>query len=193
MKKVYGLIIILILVGVFAFDVIDEHFFSDESEELNGGMIVSKAKTSKQSVKSVRVDKIAPDFELFTLDGDSIKLSNLKGKKVFINFWLTTCVPCKDEMPALQKFYEAHNDEVEVLAINATGQELSVEKVKEFANDFDLTFPILLDKDLETTMLQYELHAVPTTYFINTEGVVKGKHLGPLTLEMMEEKLNELN
>lgn len=190
MKKVYGSVIILILVSVLAFNVINEHFLSDESEELNGGMIVSEV---EQPIGNVEIEKIAPDFQLSTLDGEKIKLSNLKGKKVFINFWLTTCVPCRDEMPALQKFYETHKDEVEVLAVNATGQELSVQKVSEFTSNFNLTFPILLDKDLETTMLQYELQVVPTTYFVNTEGVVKGKHLGPLTLEMMEEKLVELN
>lgn len=193
MKKIYGSIIILILVGVFAFDVIDEHFFSDTNTESKGGMIVSKAKDNNQPIKGVEIDKVAPDFELNTLDGNTISLSDLKGKKVLINFWLTTCIPCRDEMPALQKFYEAHQDEVEILAVNATGQELSVKSVRSFAKDFNLTLPILLDKDLETTMLQYDLLVVPTTYFVNTKGIVKEKHMGPLTLEMMEEKVAELN
>src|SRR5690606_10049760 len=90
----------------------------------------------------------AADFELTTLDGDQVRLSDLKGKKVMVNFWATWCPPCIEEMPDLQNFYEKHKDNnIEILAVNLTSEDDGVEAVRSFVTDFRLTFPVPLDVD----------------------------------------------
>lgn len=71
----------------------------------------------------IEVGKSAPDFELTKLDGTNVKLSDLKGKKVILNFWATWCGPCQQEMPDMEAFYKEHKENVEILAINYTPSE----------------------------------------------------------------------
>src|SRR3954466_16376863 len=94
----------------------------------------------------------APDFELKTLTGETVKLSNLKGKKVMLNFWATWCPPCKAEMPAMENFYKNKADDynLEIIAVNLTADERVInkrEKIKEFIDEYGLTFPVPLDVD----------------------------------------------
>ena len=71
----------------------------------------------------IEIGKSAPDFELTKLDGTNVKLSDLKGKKVILNFWATWCGPCQQEMPDMEAFYKEHKENVEILAINYTPSE----------------------------------------------------------------------
>ena len=89
--------------------------------------------------------KVAEDFTLTTLQGEQVTLSDYKGKIVILNFWVTWCEPCKEEMPYLQSFAEEHPD-VAVLAVNLTSMDLGMDIVKQFVDVFGLTFPILLDE-----------------------------------------------
>src|SRR5512147_1010533 len=84
----------------------------------------------------------APDFQLNRLDGQSVRLSDLQGKPVLINFWATWCGPCTTEMPAIQKIYEQHPSQFTVLAVNA---DEPVSDIQSFLKDKGLTFDILLD------------------------------------------------
>lgn len=134
----------------------------------------------------------APDFELKTLSGETVKLSNLKGKKVFINFWATWCPPCVEEMPTIQQFYENYAKEhnVEILSVNATDLETNKEKVKQFADKHGITFPILLDEDGNAS-IAYEVLTIPTSIIVNEEGVVVEQIIGPVTEELLLEKLGK--
>ncbi|MFL0504388.1 TlpA family protein disulfide reductase [Ureibacillus sp. 179-F W5.1 NHS] len=134
----------------------------------------------------------APDFEMKTLAGDTVKLSNLKGKKIFINFWATWCPPCVEEMPTIQHFYESYAKEhnVEILSVNATDLETNKEKVKQFANKHGITFPILLDEDGNTS-IAYEVLTIPTSIIVNEEGIIVEQIIGPVTEELLLEKLSK--
>ena len=85
----------------------------------------------------------APDFELKTLTGETIKLSNLKGKKVMLNFWATWCPPCKAEMPAMEQFSKQMDKDIVILAVNIDPQL----DVQGFVDENKITFPIPLDVD----------------------------------------------
>lgn len=132
----------------------------------------------------------APDFELTTLTGDTVRLSHFKGRKVFLNFWTTWCPPCIEEMPVIQHYYEgeAKADDVVVLSINATDLEFSRKDVEEFAGEHGITFPIMLDEKGEVS-ISYEVLTIPTSYIINEEGVITDQIIGPVTEEMLAEKL----
>ena len=158
-----------------------------ETEMNNGGMRALNAPDG------LKVGEKAPDFTLQTLEGETVKLSDYRGKKVFLNYWATWCPPCREEMPEMQRFHEAYEDEVVILAVNGTGSEKSREDVKKFVAENDFTFPILMDKELEINQI-YQILSIPTTYFIGTDGVIQEPRIvGPMTFEVMEEKKDALN
>ncbi|MDI7741435.1 redoxin domain-containing protein [Lysinibacillus fusiformis] len=134
----------------------------------------------------------APDFELETLSGETVKLSDLKGKRVFINFWATWCTPCVEEMPTIQHFYEeyANQEDIVILAVNATDLELKLESVKQFADEYGISFPILLDEKGDVS-INYEILTIPTSVIINEAGMIVERIIGPVTEEMLVSKLIE--
>ncbi|HDR8159643.1 TPA: redoxin domain-containing protein [Bacillus cereus] len=141
----------------------------------------------------IEIGKIAPDFTLTKLDGTNVKLSDLKGKKVILNFWATWCGPCQQEMPDMEAFYKEHKENVEILAVNYTPSEKGggEEKVSNFAKEKGITFPILLDKNIDVTTA-YKVITIPTSYFIDTKGVIQDKFIGPMTQKEMEKRVAKL-
>lgn len=119
----------------------------------------------------------APDFELESVDGEIYRLHQLRGQPVIINLWASWCPPCKAEMPALQRVYESYRSSgLIILGVNMTFQD-SLPAAVELVNQEGLTFPILLDHDGATARL-YRMSALPTTVFIDAEGIVQGVIVG---------------
>ncbi|WP_027954303.1 TlpA family protein disulfide reductase [Halobacillus kuroshimensis] len=148
--------------------------------------------TAPNAPEGLQVGDTAPDFTLETLEGEKVSLSDFKGKKVFLNYWATWCPPCREEMPEMQRFQEAHGEEVVILAVNGTGSEKSVENVAAFVEDGGYTFPVLLDKELSLNQ-DYQIISIPTTYFIGTDGTIQEPRIvGPMTYEDMEKMKNAL-
>ncbi|MFF2481246.1 TlpA disulfide reductase family protein [Paenibacillus sp. NPDC058071] len=128
---------------------------------------------------------VAPDFELKTLDGEVVKLSDFRGKRVIVNMWATWCPPCRAEMPDMQKFYDTYKDDrVAVLAVNMTESEKSVGQVPSFLDEYGITFPVILDEKSEVANL-YQVRSLPTSYMIDSDGVIQQKIIGPMNNEMM--------
>ena len=137
----------------------------------------------------IEIGKSAPDFELTKLDGTNVKLSDLKGKKVILNFWATWCGPCQQEMPDMEAFYKEHKENVEILAVNYTPSEKGgEEKVSNFIKEKGITFPVLLDKNIDVTTA-YKVITIPTSYFIDTKGVIQDKFIGPMTQKRWRKEL----
>lgn len=134
----------------------------------------------------------APDFTLDTLQGEQIKLSNLRGQIVVVNFWTTWCPPCRAETPALQSAYEAYQESsVVILGVNLTDQD-SLPDVKSFVQDFKLTYPILLDRNGAVGLL-YQLNGLPTTFFIDRKGVIRTTVVGgPMSETFIRSKIEAL-
>ncbi|MCP3740954.1 TlpA family protein disulfide reductase [Rossellomorea sp. BNER] len=124
------------------------------------------------------IGSVAPAFSLESVEGEEVKLTDLVGKKVILNFWATWCPPCKEEMPELQSFYEKNKDEVEVLAINMDPDA----EIKSFLKDYGVTFPVLLD-DNDIVNQLYEVMSMPTTIVIDKNGKITAKHIGALDEE----------
>jgi len=134
----------------------------------------------------------APDFQLSSLDGIEMRLSDMRGKVVFLNFWATWCPPCKEELPHMQKFYQVQKkNEVEVLAVNLTTAERNVNGLEKFVKDNGLTFPVLLDKKGEIGQT-YQAFTIPTSYLIDKEGIIRKKLIGPMDVKMMNDLVNSL-
>ena len=129
----------------------------------------------------IAIESPAPDFSLQTITGETIKLSDLKGKPVVINFWATWCGPCVREMPALQK-YQTKHPEMVVLGLD---EEESVEVVKEFVDKMKFTYQILMDEKAEVSAL-YQVMIMPTSYFIDETGMVRARHFGYMGEEQLK-------
>jgi len=115
------------------------------------------------------IGDLAPDFTLLTVDGKEVTLSQFRGKTVILNFWDTTCPACSEEMPFIQAvFDEWPRDKLEVLGISGE----RIQFVSGFIDSRGLTFPVLLDAN-ETIKTTYRVSAYPTTFFIDSDGVIK--------------------
>jgi cytochrome c biogenesis protein CcmG/thiol:disulfide interchange protein DsbE len=136
-------------------------------------------------------DSAAPDFTLKTLAGDSVTLSSLKGRPVFVNFWASWCVPCRAEMAEIIHAYGAHAQQrLVVLAVNLTDQEHMAD-VRRFVSELRMPFPVLLDRNGKVRK-SYRLRGVPTSVFIDTLGIIRLVNRGPITRETIQRGLAEI-
>lgn len=145
------------------------------------------------SSPSPREGFLAPDFTLDTLDGKRVTLSELRGKVVVVNFWATWCLPCRAETPALEKSYAQYKESgVVILGVNLTNQDV-VSEVESFVQEFKLTYPILLDREGSISNSLYQIRGLPTTFFINREGVIRTVLVGgPMSETFIRSKIEAL-
>lgn len=175
---------------VFAFTVMSGTFL------LNLFLNEGKPQVNTDGTKTVDIGlqegNKAPDFQLISLDGIDVKLSDLQGKKVILNFWATWCPPCKAEIPHMQDFYaSSDNTKVEILAINLTPSEKNQRNVKEFVKDRNITFPVLLDQAGDIGD-RYQAITIPTSYLIDSKGIVRKKIIGPMDKDMMNQLIENV-
>lgn len=156
----------------------------------SGAFRVEAADTDIPWVEAKSTDAVgelngrAPDFAVYDLDGRVVQLSDYRGDKpVFLNFWATWCPPCKREMPAMQQLYVERGDELEILAVNFLEHRPLVEP---FVEELGLEFPILLDVTGEVSE-RYSVWSYPTSLFIDKDGIVRGRFIGELSYQMMED------
>jgi peroxiredoxin len=148
--------------------------------------------TTSGMIPSPRRDFAAPDFTLELLGGGEVTLSDLRGQAVIVNLWASWCPPCRAEMPALQRLYEANRARgLEILAVNTVYQD-SRNSAQDFISEYGLTFPIPLDLSGSVARL-YQLQALPTTFFIDPEGIIRqvviGGPMSEATLQVAVESL----
>ncbi|MEH7226541.1 redoxin domain-containing protein [Bacillus sp. JJ1566] len=136
--------------------------------------------------------QMAPDFTLKTISGEEMSLSAFRGKKVILNFWASWCPPCKAEMPHMQEFYlENKESNAVLLSVNLTTAEKKSSDVAKFVEEYELTFPVLLDEQGDIGQI-YQAYAIPTSYLIDSKGIVRKKIVGPMDKEMMNELINSV-
>lgn len=129
----------------------------------------------------------APDFEYTLADGTTHTLSQLRGKKVLLNFWATWCGPCRVEMPDLQQILGERSDVV-VLGINKA-QEL--DQIGPFAAELKVTFPLIANPDGDIAE-RYAAQLLPTSYFINSDGTIALRKTGVMNYQFIANHLDQL-
>lgn len=135
---------------------------------------------------------MAPDFSLKDLDGNTVKLSDYRGKIVFLNFWASWCGPCTSEMPEFEKVHRQFSKEGDavILAVNLTdGFRETEEKARKFIADNGYTMKVLLDTT-GSAAKDYGIYSIPTTYVINRDGSIvtymEGARPGKVLLDIYE-------
>jgi peroxiredoxin len=119
--------------------------------------------------------KAAPDFTLPNTDGQQVSLQQYRGKVVFLNFWATWCIPCREEMPALERLHQTYQSQD--LAIISIDLKESAEQVKTFFQKHELSFPALLDQN-GSVFRDYLVAGMPTTYLIDRDGTLLARGVG---------------
>ncbi|HEC18623.1 MAG TPA: TlpA family protein disulfide reductase [Gammaproteobacteria bacterium] len=129
------------------------------------------------SIQAEEIQGPAPDFTLKSRSGENIKLSELRGDVVMINFWASWCAPCRQEMPLLEDMYKKYNDlGFTLLGINV---EEDSSKAGELLREIPVTFPVLYDTTNKVTKL-YNVVAMPSTVIVDRDGNMRYLHRGYL-------------
>ncbi|MFJ8261796.1 TlpA disulfide reductase family protein [Rummeliibacillus sp. NPDC094406] len=188
-KKIFGLLLIVALIAIALTNFVKSKV--EEGQKVDTSSTQVSAKVEKNS--GLAINQTAPNFKLKTLDGKEVQLSDYLGKKVILNFWATWCPPCKAEIPHMEKYYKKHakEDGVEILAVNLTKSDKDEDYIRDFVKSYDMTYPVLLDEDGEQQK-QYEIVTIPTTFFIDKNGRIQKKVVGPMDQEMMSQTIANL-
>jgi peroxiredoxin len=134
-----------------------------------------KPETQRSIPEGPRVGFRAPVFSIPTLNGNTLDLSNYRGKVIMINFWATWCGPCRIEMPSMEDLYSKYGGkDFEILAVNG-GEDRNL--VQPFIKNLNLSFPILLDQQFEIHN-QYQVTAIPSTFLVDKSGVITHRFFG---------------
>ncbi|HSK87686.1 MAG TPA: TlpA disulfide reductase family protein [Anaerolineales bacterium] len=135
---------------------------------------------------------LAPDFELKTPEGETVRLSDLRGQAVLVNLWATWCPPCRAEMQSIEKVYQEYKEQgFTVLAVNMTYQD-DPSAVMPFVDDQGLTFPILLDETGEVGDA-YQLQSLPSSYFIGRDGIINEVVIGgPMSEALLRTRIEDI-
>jgi cytochrome c biogenesis protein CcmG/thiol:disulfide interchange protein DsbE len=170
-----------IFIGILALGLVWMLLSADKSGSTTAGLIPAP-----------QAGFLAPDFTLETLDGDTITLSDLRGRAVLLNFWATWCPPCRAEMPAFQQAYADYEDQgFVIVAVNAIQQD-SLPAIEEFRGEYSLTFPIVLDADGSASR-SYQVRSMPTSFFIDPDGIISEVVIGgPIAEALIRARIEEL-
>jgi len=150
----------------------------------------SNSASPTQGTQGTEVGNLAPDFQLDNLEGVSVSLSDFRGNPVMINFWSTQCPPCVREMPDIQSMYEEQSVKgLVLLPVNING---TSSQVKDFLQSHDLFLPVLLDIN-QNVARKYGIQYIPTTFFIDEEGIIQVVKVGAFpNKEAIENDLNKI-
>jgi len=157
-----------------------------EPAQISLGTIISSAECSAPP----RIGDEATDFQFQTPEGELASLSDFRGQPILLNFWAAWCQPCRIEMPYLQQIYDEWQAEgLVMLAINISE---GAEEATSFMENYNLSFPVLLDTNLEVALCYYTI-SIPMTFFIDEDGIIQYIKVGPFTSQgEIESILNQL-
>ncbi len=156
-----------------------------------GSAELPAAKNPTGQAPSAAVGRAAPDFFLPTLDASTLRLSDLQGRPVLVNFWASWCPPCRAETPALIAAYETHK--AHGLLIVGVNLRESEERAQAFADEFGLPFPVALDRSGEVAAswrIGGPISGLPSSYFIDRTGVIRKVIYGTVSAKTLDEGLS---
>ncbi|NFO03444.1 redoxin domain-containing protein [Clostridium botulinum] len=167
-----------------------EEQYIKESEERNN------SNSTNSSNENIEKEPLQPSFDFTLKDqyGNVHKLSDYKGKTVFLNFWATWCPPCRMEMPHIEELYKEFNynkDDIIILGVaQPGGEEKDKDGIKQFLNNQGFTFPVVFDERGEV-FNNYRIMSMPTTFMIDKDGNIYGYVSGALSKDQMKSIISE--
>lgn len=135
------------------------------------------------------IDEPAPDFDLTTLEGETVSLSDYKGQPVWISFWASWCPPCRAENPDIEEMYQKYKDDGLVILAPAIGEDQNA--VAGYVKRTSLSFTIGLDQTTQIAA-NYRIVGIPTHYFIDRDGVLRVWRIGSMSKGTMEKNIEKI-
>lgn len=132
----------------------------------------------------------APDFTVYDAEGKAIKLSDFHGAPVILNFWASWCPPCRNEMPEFEEAYREYGNEIHFLMVNMTdGSGETIDSAQSFIGEYGYSFPVYFDTSGSAAMA-YGISSIPTTFFIDKNGIVKKYAVGSMNKTSLQKGIN---
>jgi thiol-disulfide isomerase/thioredoxin len=190
-NKMTAIIFIVLIVVIIASGVLYKKLGSGYENGIMPGENMTSSDMNNSSGKKEELQD-APAFEVEDSKGDKIKLSDMKGKPVVVNFWASWCGPCKSEMPDFDKLYKKYGEDIEFMMVNMTdgGQETK-EGAAEFIKSMGYEFPVYYDVNLSAANA-YSVMSIPATYFINEDGKIAAYAKGAIDEGAIEEGISRI-
>ena len=186
MEKLYRFLKILIVILLAAVVVAAAVVFSGKP-----GQAGAEPAETPTAAPTENAD-LAPNFTVYDIDGNAVKLSDFRGKPVVLNFWASWCGPCKAEMPDLEEAYQTHGQNVEFLVVNLTdGASETVESASGYVASQGYTFPVYYDVE-QSAAVAYRIYAIPMTYFIDAAGEIRAMQEGMIQADVLESNIQAL-
>ncbi|MBQ8724063.1 MAG: TlpA family protein disulfide reductase [Oscillospiraceae bacterium] len=159
-----------------------------ETQQLTG-QTSSQAETDSSEQTSDASENqdltMAPDFTVYDIDGNEVKLSDFVGKPVVLNFWASWCGPCKSEMPDFETVYNEYGNDIHFMIVNMTdGSRETLETASSYVKESGYTFPVYYDTEYDAAVT-YSVYSLPTTYFIDSKGYLVAQGSGALDIDTL--------
>ena len=153
-----------------------------------------KSETTKNKLlataKGDKGDNAAPDFTLYTLKGEEVKLSDYLGKIVILDFWATWCAPCRKGIPDLISIQNEYKDDLVVIGISLD-QPSTQDDLVPFIESYGINYPVVLG-NIKVSSAYGNIQAIPTSFIIDQEGNIINKHIGIVPKSTLVEEINSL-
>jgi thiol-disulfide isomerase/thioredoxin len=133
----------------------------------------------------------APNFQVLDYDGNPVEFDSLKGKPIVLNFWASWCPPCIKELPVFDEVSQELEGEVIFVMVDLTSDRETIEDAKAYLEENGLTFPVYFDVD-EDGASTYGITAIPTTYFINSDGFIVTGQVGGIDERLLREGIRRI-
>ena len=185
-KFLIAFIIFAVIMGAIAI------IITSNLNEANDAEVEHSKNTDEATDATDRQKELAPDFEMVDRDGNRIKLSDMRGKPVVLNFWASWCGPCKSEMPDFEEAYKEYGGDITFMIVNLTdGKNETVDTAQAFIDSQGYTFPVYFDTD-SNGAAAYGVSSIPVTYFIDAQGYLVAYGRGALNGETLKSGIDML-
>lgn len=160
--------VLFIVVAVLGYNLLSQKVLPQDNIEMTQNKGQAPQDSQEQKTEKIK----APDFTVLDAEGNAVKLSELFGKPIVLNFWASWCPPCKGEMPEFNKVYEEVGGDITFMMVDlADGQRETKEKGAEYVKGQGFTFPVYFDTEQDAAR-KYGIASIPTTIFIDKDGYI---------------------
>ena len=190
------IIIVLLLAGVISCAYLGYNLLSKDNHQ--NGLVIDTPSDNTEDNRQDNQDtsspaqNTAPNFRVYDKDGNEVRLTDMKGKPVVVNFWATWCPYCVMEMPDFEEAFKTYGEDIQFMMINVTdGFKETLESAKAYVEENKYTFPVYYDTKLSAAMA-YSAYSLPCTFFIDADGVLDSHFFGRLPKETLWQGIDRL-